>query len=52
MTRRSLSRLKHGDKWDEAGQMVWEQSPEGQNAGNGSVMGCPPLAIPYANDWN
>ena len=52
MTMRSLSRLKHGDKWDEAGQHVWEQSREGQNAGNGSVMRCPPLAIPYATDWD
>ena len=50
MTMRSLSRLKHGDTWDEAGQHVWEQSREGQNAGNGSVMRCPPLAIPYATD--
>jgi ADP-ribosyl-[dinitrogen reductase] hydrolase len=50
MTMRSLSRLKHGDQWDEAGQHVWEQSREGQNAGNGSVMRCPPLAIPYATD--
>lgn len=50
MTRRALSRLKRGDEWDEAGQQVWENSPEGQNAGNGSVMRCPPLAIPYATD--
>ncbi|ERG92549.1 MAG: ADP-ribosylglycohydrolase, partial [Haloquadratum walsbyi J07HQW1] len=42
----------HGDTWDEAGQHVWEQSREGQNAGNGSVMRCPPLAIPYATDWD
>jgi len=26
MTMRSLSRLKHGDTWDDAGQHVWEQS--------------------------
>jgi len=52
MTRRSLTRLKHGDTWDEAGQHVWENSPEGQNAGNGSVMRCPPLAIPYATEWD
>ena len=52
MTRRSLTRLKHGDTWDEAGQYVWENSPEGQNAGNGSVMRCPPLAIPYATEWD
>jgi ADP-ribosyl-[dinitrogen reductase] hydrolase len=52
MTRRALTQLKRGDAWDEAGQQVWEQSPEGQNAGNGSVMRCPPLAIPYASDWD
>jgi ADP-ribosyl-[dinitrogen reductase] hydrolase len=52
MTMRSLSQLKHGDAWDKAGQRVWEQSREGQNAGNGSVMRCPPLAIPYITDWN
>jgi ADP-ribosyl-[dinitrogen reductase] hydrolase len=52
MTMQSLSRLKHGDEWKEAGQQVWENSPEGQNAGNGSVMRCAPLAIPYANDWD
>ena len=51
MTARSLSRLKHGDTWDEAGQHVWEQSREGQNAGNGSVMRCPPLAVQWASDW-
>jgi len=51
MTRQALIRLKRGDAWDEAGQQVWENSPEGQNAGNGSVMRCAPLAIPYATDW-
>ncbi len=50
MTIQSMSRLKHGEEWDEAGQHVWENSREGQNAGNGSVMRCPPLAIPYATD--
>jgi ADP-ribosyl-[dinitrogen reductase] hydrolase len=50
MTMKSLSRLKHGDAWNEGGQHVWEQSREGQNAGNGSVMRCAPLAIPYATD--
>ncbi|MFC6954850.1 ADP-ribosylglycohydrolase family protein [Halorubellus litoreus] len=50
MTARSLRRLRDGDAWEEAGQRVWEASAEGQNAGNGSVMRCPPLAIPYAAD--
>jgi len=51
MTTKALSELKQGAAWDEAGREVWESSPEGQNAGNGSVMRCTPLAIPYANDW-
>jgi len=52
MTMKSLSRLKHGDEWDEAGQHVWEHSPEGQNAGNGSVMRCAPFTVPYAANWD
>ncbi|AFZ73804.1 ADP-ribosylglycohydrolase family protein [Natronobacterium gregoryi] len=51
MTLRALSRLDKGATWDEAGQQVWEDSPEGSNAGNGSVMRCLPLAIPYATEW-
>jgi ADP-ribosyl-[dinitrogen reductase] hydrolase len=50
MTARSLRALKRGAAWDEAGQQVWEDSSEGANAGNGSVMRCPPLAIPYGNN--
>lgn len=52
MTAKAISRLKHGDAWNEAGRHVWENSPEGQNAGNGSVMRCAPLAIPYTNDFD
>lgn len=37
MTAKSLSRLKHGDEWDGSGRHVWENSPERQNAGNGSA---------------
>ena len=47
MTRRSLQRIQQGDSWDDAGQRVWEESAEGSNAGNGSVMRCAPLAIAY-----
>ena len=50
MTRRSLRELKRGRAWDEAGRQVWESSPEGSNAGNGSVMRCPPLAVAYRDD--
>lgn len=50
MTRRSLQALKGGQSWDEAGRRVWEASAEGSNAGNGSVMRCPPLALVYADD--
>jgi ADP-ribosyl-[dinitrogen reductase] hydrolase len=50
MTRQSIHRLQSGLPWDEAGQEVWEASPEGSNAGNGSVMRCAPYAIAYADD--
>lgn len=50
MTRQSIRNLKRGQSWEEAGQDVWEGSAEGANAGNGSVMRCPPLAIAYATD--
>lgn len=50
MTCRSLRELKRGRAWDEAGQHVWEASAEGSNAGNGSVMRCPPLAVAYPDD--
>ncbi len=48
MTRQSIRNLKRGTSWDEAGKEVWEASVEGANAGNGSVMRCPPLAISHA----
>lgn len=50
MTRKSLQRISDGTPWDEAGQQVWEQSVEGSNAGNGSVMRCAPLAVAYSHD--
>lgn len=50
MTAMSIRNLKRGVPWDEAGVDVWEAQPEGQNAGNGSVMRCPPLAVRFADD--
>jgi ADP-ribosyl-[dinitrogen reductase] hydrolase len=50
MTARSLRTVKSGVSWEAAGRQVWEDSPEAQNAGNGSVMRSPPLAIPYGAD--
>jgi ADP-ribosyl-[dinitrogen reductase] hydrolase len=49
MTRRALSRIQRGESWETAGEQEWEASPEGSNAGNGSVMRCAPLAIAYAD---
>lgn len=49
MTRRAIELRQQGHSWDQAGQQVWEASPEGQNAGNGSVMRCAPLAVAYAD---
>jgi ADP-ribosyl-[dinitrogen reductase] hydrolase len=50
MTRRSIRALKQGKSWDEAGREVWKDSSEGANAGNGSVMRCPPLALVYPDE--
>ncbi|MFC7233410.1 ADP-ribosylglycohydrolase family protein [Saliphagus sp. GCM10025308] len=50
MTRRSIENVQAGRSWEQAGQEVWKASPEGKNAGNGSIMRCPPLSIPYATE--
>jgi ADP-ribosyl-[dinitrogen reductase] hydrolase len=50
MTADALRRLKQGDSWETAGQTVWESRPEGQNAGNGSIMRCAPYAIAFCGD--
>jgi len=49
MTVDALRRLERGAEWDSAGRDVWESRPEGQNAGNGSVMRCAPYAIAFAD---
>ena len=50
MTATALARIRDGEPWDVAGQRVWEQSPEGSNAGNGSVMRVAPLAVAFTGD--
>jgi ADP-ribosyl-[dinitrogen reductase] hydrolase len=47
MTRQAIQNLKRGHHWTMAGHEVWKASPEGRNAGNGSVMRCAPLALAY-----
>lgn len=49
-TRRVLDRISRGQDWETASEAVWEASPEGRNAGNGSVMRCAPLAVALADD--
>lgn len=49
MIRRALERIRDGESWDVAGEREWEASPEGSNAGNGSVRRCVPLAVAYAD---
>jgi ADP-ribosyl-[dinitrogen reductase] hydrolase len=49
MTRRVLGRVSRGQDWATASERVREESPEGRNAGNGSVMRCAPLAVAYAD---
>ncbi|MFC7199822.1 ADP-ribosylglycohydrolase family protein [Halospeciosus flavus] len=50
MTREAIASIRDGTPWDEAGRAVWERKPEGQNAGNGSIMRCSPHAIRYRED--
>lgn len=49
MTASALARIRDGEPWHVAGQRVWEASPEGSNAGNGSVMRAAPLAVAFAS---
>ncbi|GGK84642.1 ADP-ribosylglycohydrolase family protein [Haloarcula sebkhae] len=46
----AIRRLKSGEPWDSAGHSEWEQSSEGSNAGNGSLMRTAPYSIAYADD--
>jgi len=47
MTAGALRQIKNGTSWKEAGQVVWEDRPEGQNGGNGSLMRCAPYSIAF-----
>lgn len=47
LTREAIRRYDEGAAPAEAGRAAWEARPEGQNAGNGSLMRCPPHALAY-----
>ncbi|WP_369802629.1 ADP-ribosylglycohydrolase family protein [Haloarcula sp. K1] len=47
----AIRRLKTGEAWDSAGRSEWEQSNEGSNAGNGSLMRTAPYSIAYTDDF-
>lgn len=50
LTADALRKIDYGVPWDEAGRECWEERPEGQNAGNGSVMRCAPYAVFYSDE--
>ena len=50
LTADAVRNLQDGLAWNEAGRRVWRNRPEGENAGNGSVMRCAPYAIAFAHD--
>lgn len=50
LTRRVLDRVARGQDWRVASRSVWEESPEGRNAGNGSVMRSAPVALALPDD--
>jgi len=49
LTRRVLQRIADGEHWRDASREAWKRSPEGRNAGNGSVMRTAPIAVAYAD---
>ncbi|WP_435125525.1 ADP-ribosylglycohydrolase family protein [Halobaculum sp. D14] len=50
MTADALGRIRDGADWRDAGDAVWADRPEGQNAGNGSLMRCAPYAVAFRSD--
>lgn len=50
MTADAIRTYDRGVSWRDAGREVWQDRPEGSNAGNGSVMRCAPHAIAFADD--
>jgi ADP-ribosyl-[dinitrogen reductase] hydrolase len=51
MTADAIRAYDRGVSWRDAGQEVWQDSVEGSNAGNGSVMRCTPHGIAFADDF-
>lgn len=51
MTADAIRAYDRGVSWRDAGQEVWQDSVEGSNAGNGSVMRCAPHGIAFADDF-
>lgn len=49
MTVDAIGTPESGMSWRDAGQEVWQQRPEGQNAGNGSAMRRAPYGITFTN---
>ncbi len=49
LTASTLRRLAAGGSWKTVGIEDWKHLPEGQNAGNGSVMRCAPYGIAFAS---
>lgn len=47
MTAEVLGQINRGTAWAEASRLVFTNRIEGQNAGNGSVMRCAPIALAY-----
>jgi ADP-ribosyl-[dinitrogen reductase] hydrolase len=50
LTASALRRLDAGGSWETVGIEDWKHLPEGQNAGNGSVMRCAPYGVAFAAD--
>jgi len=47
LTAATLRRLAAGGDWNKIGIEEWKHLPEGQNAGNGSLMRCAPYGVAF-----
>ena len=52
LTAATLRRLAGGGDWDKIGLEEWKHLPEGQNAGNGSVMRCAPYGVAFHSNMD
>jgi ADP-ribosyl-[dinitrogen reductase] hydrolase len=51
LTKDVLQKIDRGKEWELASYETYRQTPSGQEAGNGSLMRCAPIAIAFNSDY-